>query len=45
MTRKILYGGSWSFGAGGCRASLRLNFGPDNRNYDFGFRLTKKLKS
>ena len=36
---RVNRGGSWSGNAGGCRASLRVNFEPDYRDYYLGFRL------
>ncbi len=36
---RVLRGGSWNYGARDCRVSNRLNFSPDYRNSNRGFRL------
>jgi formylglycine-generating enzyme required for sulfatase activity len=36
---RVVRGGSWNFNAGGCRVSLRLNYGPGGRDSNLGFRL------
>ena len=38
-SRRVFRGGGWDGGAPGCRSAFRLNFGPDLRDADFGFRL------
>jgi len=36
---RVLRGGSWSSLAGDCRSAIRINYGPDDRDDDLGFRL------
>jgi formylglycine-generating enzyme required for sulfatase activity len=38
-TNRVLRGGSWNSGAGHCRSSSRLGYGPGYRIASFGFRL------
>jgi formylglycine-generating enzyme required for sulfatase activity len=40
----IIRGGGWLSLARGCRASIRLNYGPDSHGNGVGFRLIKKIK-
>ncbi len=36
---RVLRGGSWINGAGGCRSAYRIRILPDDRNFYVGFRL------
>ena len=38
-TRRVIRGGSWCMSAGACRSANRLDFNPNIRNFDIGFRL------
>ena len=40
---RVLRGGSWSDGAGGCRAAYRSRLAPGNRLNDIGFRVCVRL--
>ena len=41
--RRVLRGGSWSFGTGDSRAALRLSNSPYYRYFYFGFRVARTL--
>jgi formylglycine-generating enzyme required for sulfatase activity len=36
---RVLRGGCWGYGSDLCRSAFRLNFDPDSRSFDFGFRV------
>ena len=38
-TSRVCRGGSWSYGAGGCRSARRERYSPGDRNYYLGLRL------
>jgi formylglycine-generating enzyme required for sulfatase activity len=38
-TSRVLRGGAWSFGPNDSRSAHRLSWGPENKNYDLGFRV------
>jgi formylglycine-generating enzyme required for sulfatase activity len=38
-TSRVLRGGAWSFGPNDSRSAKRLSWGPENKNYDLGFRV------
>ena len=40
---RVLRGGSWSYGAMGCRSAIRRDYDPDYRDWQFGFRLAAVL--
>jgi formylglycine-generating enzyme required for sulfatase activity len=40
---RVLRGGSWFLFARNCRAAIRGGSGPDDRNYDVGFRLARSV--
>jgi len=42
---RLLRGGSWYDGAGGCRSAVRDGDGPGRRDYDVGVRLAASLSS
>ncbi len=42
---RVIRGGSWFYGAGGCRAACRIRRAPSSRYYDLGFRLARSLPS
>jgi formylglycine-generating enzyme required for sulfatase activity len=41
---RVFRGGSWFYYARGTRVSYRYFYSPDNRDFDFGFRLVKNGK-
>ena len=40
-TYRVLRGGSWYIGSSNCRSSNRHNLDPDNRYFNFGFRVAR----
>lgn len=42
-SNRVLRGGSWDYDARGCRSAFRNGGDPDDRGYDVGFRLLRKL--
>lgn len=44
MKYYIFRGGSWGYYSHYCPVADRRDYTHDDRNYDMGFRLTKKLK-
>jgi len=41
--RRVYRGGSWRYGAGDCRVSSRLSYGPAYRDGYLGFRLASSV--
>jgi formylglycine-generating enzyme required for sulfatase activity len=41
---RVFHGGSWGYDAGGVRAAARINFSPDIRFNDLGFRLASPVQ-
>jgi formylglycine-generating enzyme required for sulfatase activity len=37
--QRLLRGGSWDFVPGDCRSACRIHYGPDDADYDVGFRV------